>query len=60
MADRDPIALFGQRLQAEGLSDAQGLEEVRRALTAEMDAAVEFAMNTPYPDPGTVDGDVYA
>jgi TPP-dependent pyruvate/acetoin dehydrogenase alpha subunit len=25
-----------------------------------MDAAVEFAMNAPYPDPARVDEDVYA
>ena len=39
------------------------LEEVYRIqdeLVAEMDSAVEFAMNSPYPDPSKVDQDIYA
>ena len=60
MAERDPIALHGQWLVAEGVSDEAMLETIRQQLIAEMDAAVEFAMNAPYPDPAKVDEDVYA
>ena len=60
MADRDPIVLFEQWLLREGLSDTAGIDVLRRELVAEMDAAVEFATNAPFPDPSTVDGDVYA
>jgi len=58
--ERDPIALLGQSLIAGGLADEATLDGVRRDVTAEMDAAVEFAMNAPYPDPARVDEDVYA
>ena len=54
------IALHGQWLVAEGVTDEATLETIRQQLVAEMDAAVEFAMNAPYPDPAKVDEDVYA
>jgi pyruvate dehydrogenase E1 component alpha subunit len=60
MAERDPIALHGQWLVAEGVTDEATLETIRQQLIAEMDGAVEFAMNAPYPDPAKVDEDVYA
>jgi pyruvate dehydrogenase E1 component alpha subunit len=60
MEQRDPIALHGQWLSTEGLADEPSLEQLRRDVTAEMDAAVEFAMNAPYPDPTKVEQDVYA
>jgi pyruvate dehydrogenase E1 component alpha subunit len=60
MAERDPIALHGQWLVAEGVTDETTLETIRQQLIAEMDAAVEFAMNAPYPDAAKVDEDVYA
>jgi len=60
MSERDPIALHAQWLAAEGLVDDGTLDRIRAEVTAEMDAAVEFAMNAPYPDPGRVDEDVYA
>jgi acetoin:2,6-dichlorophenolindophenol oxidoreductase subunit alpha len=60
MSERDPIALHGQWLLAEGLADEATLDKVRAELTADMDAAVEFATNSPYPDPSKVDEDLYA
>jgi TPP-dependent pyruvate/acetoin dehydrogenase alpha subunit len=45
---------------AEGVTDETTLETIRQQLIAEMDAAVEFAMNAPYPDAAKVDEDVYA
>jgi pyruvate dehydrogenase E1 component alpha subunit len=60
MAERDPIAIHGQWLVTEGLTDEAALETIRQDVTKEMDAAVEFAMNAPYPDPAKVDEDVYA
>ena len=35
-------------------------EKIGTELTAEMDAAVEFAVNAPYPDPSEVTQDIYA
>ena len=60
MAERDPITVHGQWLVAEGLTDEAALETIRQDVTKEMDAAVEFAMNAPYPDSAKVDEDVYA
>jgi pyruvate dehydrogenase E1 component alpha subunit len=60
MTERDPIALHGEWLAAEGLADRATLERIRTEVTAEMDAAVEFAMNAPFPEPSKVDEDLYA
>ena len=60
MSECDPIALHAERLVAEGLTDRARLDQIRSELAAEMDAAVEFAVNAPYPDPSRVDEDVYA
>jgi pyruvate dehydrogenase E1 component alpha subunit len=60
MSERDPVALHAARLVSEGLADQATLDRVEREVSAEMDAAVEFAQNAPYPDPARVDEDVYA
>jgi acetoin:2,6-dichlorophenolindophenol oxidoreductase subunit alpha len=60
MSERDPIALHAEWLMAEGLADRATLDRIQSELTAEMDAAVEFAVKAPYPDPGKVGEDVYA
>jgi pyruvate dehydrogenase E1 component alpha subunit len=59
-SERDPIALHVARLIAEGAADQAALGRIQAEVAAEMDAAVEFAINAPYPDPGKVDQDVYA
>jgi TPP-dependent pyruvate/acetoin dehydrogenase alpha subunit len=43
-----------------GVADRAALDAVQQALIVEMDAAVEFAVNSPYPDPSKVDQDIYA
>jgi TPP-dependent pyruvate/acetoin dehydrogenase alpha subunit len=60
MAERDPVTLHAAWLVSEGLADQATLDRVEREVSAEMDAAVEFAQNAPYPDPARVDEDVYA
>jgi len=57
---RDPIALHRAWLEAEGLAGRDDFERVDVEVAAEMDAAVDFAMKAPYPDPARVDEDVYA
>jgi pyruvate dehydrogenase E1 component alpha subunit len=59
-SERDPIALHVGRLIADGVADQAALDRIQAEVAAEMDAAVEFAINAPYPDPGKVDQDVYA
>jgi pyruvate dehydrogenase E1 component alpha subunit len=60
ISERDPIALHAARLIANGVADRATLDRIQAEVAAEMDAAVEFAVNAPYPDPGKVDQDVYA
>ena len=60
VSERDPIALHAAWLLREGVADQAALDRMQSELTAEMDAAVEFAVNAPYPDPSRVDEDVYA
>ena len=60
VTQRDPVALHGQWLMDNGVADRAALDAVQQVLIAEMDAAVEFAVNSPYPDPSKVDQDIYA
>jgi pyruvate dehydrogenase E1 component alpha subunit len=57
---RDPIALFTSYLIEQRVIDQQGLDAIQAELTAEMDDAVNFAVNASYPDPDKVGQDVYA
>jgi TPP-dependent pyruvate/acetoin dehydrogenase alpha subunit len=60
ISDRDPIKILNDWLLKEGLTDAAALEKIGAELTAEMDAAVEFAVAAPYPSPDEVNQDIYA
>jgi acetoin:2,6-dichlorophenolindophenol oxidoreductase subunit alpha len=60
MSERDPSALHAAWLLSEGWTDKATLDRIQSDVAAEMDAAVEFAQNAPYPDPARVDEDVYA
>jgi len=60
MSERDPVALHAAWLVSEGLADQAMLDRIHGEVAAEMDAAVEFARNAPYPDPRRVDEDLYA
>jgi TPP-dependent pyruvate/acetoin dehydrogenase alpha subunit len=43
-----------------GIADRATLDTVQEELISEMDAAVQFAVDAPYPDPSKVDQDIYA
>ena len=58
--ERDPLKLFIDSVLGDGSLDKAALDAVEQELVAEMDAAVQFAVNAPYPDPSKVDEDVYA
>jgi TPP-dependent pyruvate/acetoin dehydrogenase alpha subunit len=60
MSDRDPLKLFGDWLIQNKHSDTEALTMIEADLRAEMKAAVEFALASPYPDPIEVEQDVYA
>jgi acetoin:2,6-dichlorophenolindophenol oxidoreductase subunit alpha len=58
--ERDPIKLHGRWLVTLGQADAAALEQVASEARAEMEAAVKFAIATPYPSVDQVEQDVYA
>jgi TPP-dependent pyruvate/acetoin dehydrogenase alpha subunit len=59
-SERDPIALHAAWLAERGLADATTLERIDHQVEEEVSAAVEHAVQAPYPDPGEVDQHVYA
>jgi TPP-dependent pyruvate/acetoin dehydrogenase alpha subunit len=60
VTQKDPVSLHGEWLMANGVADRAALDAIQAELVAEMDAAVEFAVNASYPDPSRVTEDVYA
>jgi pyruvate dehydrogenase E1 component alpha subunit len=60
VTQKDPIALHGQWMMDNGVADRATLDRIQEELVREMDAAMEFGVNAPYPDPNKVDQDIYA
>jgi len=58
--ERDPIALLGAWIVAEGIADEDELERIGRDVADEVAAAAEHALAAPFPDPDEVDQHVYA
>lgn len=58
--ERDPVPMFTRILTAEGLATEQQLQKMEQALEKELDAAVEFAENSPSPELDEATIDVYA
>lgn len=59
-SERDPIKLFGDWLIAENHASSAQLQKISAEVKSEIDAAVQFALAAPYPDPSGVDQDVHA
>ncbi len=57
---RCPIATFRAKLLAQGHATADELDQIDRSIDAQMDAAVEFARNSPAPDPTEANDHVWA
>jgi pyruvate dehydrogenase E1 component alpha subunit len=57
---KDPITLHGEWMMANGIADRAALERLQDALVQEMDAAMEFGIDAPYPDSNKVSQDIYA
>ena len=57
---RDPIVRLRQQLLEDGSANEAALEEVGGAVDAVLDDAVEFARNSPDPDPAELLTDAYA
>src|SRR5262245_4899335 len=60
MAERDPIAILATHLIDEGVADHAGLECIDAQLAEEMDRAMQWAIDAPYPSVEEVTEDVYA
>ena len=56
---RDPIPAFEKKLMEQGVMDASELESIRNTIEAEIEAAVEFALNSPLPPIEELYTDVY-
>ena len=57
--ERDPLVLHRRTLERSGVT-AGVLDELERSIRAEVTAAVEFARNSPYPEPAEAYEDVWA
>ncbi len=58
--DRDPLTLLATWLLDQQMIDAAGVDRLDQAVQAEVAAAVQFALNAPYPPPTEVDQHVFA
>ena len=56
---RDPITNFGTWLSDQGVSNEEELAKIRDAVAADAKAAVDYALEAPYPDPSEVTLHVY-
>lgn len=57
---RDPLLLLETKLLDRGATDADELAEIKRRCEVEVTDAIEFAEQSPLPDPATVEHGVYA
>ncbi len=57
--NRDPIAILGRHLTHEGVATAEELEAIRKQISEDAQAAVEYALAAPYPDASEVDMHVF-
>ena len=57
---RDPITLLGDWLKKNKLADGKALDAMARELSSEMKAAVEYAVDAPYPESNEVTQHIYA
>ncbi len=58
--ERDPIVLLQRDLLAHGLITEAEIEAIERSVDAEIEAGIEFARQSPSPDPSTLTDFVYA
>jgi pyruvate dehydrogenase E1 component alpha subunit len=59
ISNRDPIMLFENELKEFGLIDEKGIESIREAVRAEIEAGIEFAKASPMPETADLEKFVY-
>ena len=57
---KDPIDTFEARLAEQGILPPEAAQAVHQEAQAEVDAGIEFAEASPFPDPASLTEDVYA
>jgi len=57
--DRDPIAQYEDELINKELLDEDKIDEIKEEVDAEIDRAVEFAQDSPFPEKEDIYNDVY-
>jgi len=57
---RDPLSIHRQAIIAHGFSTAKECDQIEKNTQAEIDHAVEFAMNSPFPHPEELYEDMWA
>jgi pyruvate dehydrogenase E1 component alpha subunit len=57
--ERDPIPAFGDLLEREGIVDAEARARIDEQARAQVDGAVAFAEDSPFPSPESLYEDVY-
>lgn len=57
---KDPVICFEQRLLRQGIADQTELDEIKHRCQVEIADAVEYAENSPWPEPESVEDGVYA
>jgi pyruvate dehydrogenase E1 component alpha subunit len=58
--EREPIRRFRVRLEAKDVLDDGEFDEIEAEIETAVDGAVEFARDSPYPDPAEADEDLWA
>jgi pyruvate dehydrogenase E1 component alpha subunit len=58
--ERDPIKLHAHWLLSEAQAEGAALDQITAEARSEMEAAVKFAIASPYPSVDQVEQDVYA
>ena len=59
-SERDPVTLMANVLMTEGVADKAALDRIQGEVETEMQAAVKFGVDSPYPNPDKVGEDIYA
>ncbi|MGH2372194.1 MAG: thiamine pyrophosphate-dependent dehydrogenase E1 component subunit alpha [Candidatus Methylomirabilaceae bacterium] len=60
MTERDPLQLLSGWMVENKIADTAVLERIESKVRSEIAAALEFALNAPYPEPDEVDRHVHA
>jgi pyruvate dehydrogenase E1 component alpha subunit len=56
---RDPVKMFRSYLLDNGIADASILDQLEAEVLAEVEDAVQFAEDSPYPEPSVAFKDIY-